>query len=446
MGKIVRHLVGCGARPAPPRSANEGRTPAAPFWEDIMVFTRAIGGALVAVVLSASAAFAGTLVINADTSDPAPRKAWEVVIEQFKKENPSVDVKFNVYDHESYKKSIRNWLTSASPDVVYWYVGTRMKQFSEPGLLEDVSDVYTATVKDELGKVAVGLVTDKGKQYGMPYTYYHWGVYYRKDLFAKAGVTAAPKTWAEFTAACEKIKASGVDPIAIGSKDLWPTAGWFDYLNMRTNGIDFHMSLMGGKVSYTDDRVKAVFAKWKELLDKGCFVKNHASVSWQESQALLYQGKSAMMLIGNFITPNFPKDIANDMDFFAFPSINPGNDLNEDAPMDSIHIPAKAKNKEDAKKFLAFVARADVQESINKALLQVPINSKAAVADDRFLRQGKELLGKATGIAQFFDRDTSEDLATVGMKGFQEFMINPDRADKVIDDIERARKRIYGAN
>ncbi len=411
-----------------------------------MVFTRAIGGALVAVVLSASAAFAGTLVINADTSDPAPRKAWEVVIEQFKKENPSVDVKFNVYDHESYKKSIRNWLTSASPDVVYWYVGTRMKQFSEPGLLEDVSDVYTATVKDELGKVAVGLVTDKGKQYGMPYTYYHWGVYYRKDLFAKAGVTAAPKTWAEFTAACEKIKASGVDPIAIGSKDLWPTAGWFDYLNMRTNGIDFHMSLMGGKVSYTDDRVKAVFAKWKELLDKGCFVKNHASVSWQESQALLYQGKSAMMLIGNFITPNFPKDIANDMDFFAFPSINPGNDLNEDAPMDSIHIPAKAKNKEDAKKFLAFVARADVQESINKALLQVPINSKAAVADDRFLRQGKELLGKATGIAQFFDRDTSEDLATVGMKGFQEFMINPDRADKVIDDIERARKRIYGAN
>lgn len=411
-----------------------------------MVFTRAIGGALVAVVLSASAAFAGTLVINADTSDPAPRKAWEVVIEQFKKENPSVDVKFNVYDHESYKKSIRNWLTSASPDVVYWYVGTRMKQFSEPGLIEDVSDVYTATVKDELGKVAVGLVTDKGKQYGMPYTYYHWGVYYRKDLFAKAGVTAAPKTWAEFTAACEKIKASGVDPIVIGSKDLWPTAGWFDYLNMRTNGIDFHMSLMGGKVSYTDDRVKAVFAKWKELLDKGCFVKNHASVSWQESQALLYQGKSAMMLIGNFITPNFPKDIANDMDFFAFPSINPGNDLNEDAPMDSIHIPAKAKNKEDAKKFLAFVARADVQESINKALLQVPINSKAAVADDRFLRQGKELLGKATGIAQFFDRDTSEDLATVGMKGFQEFMINPDRADKVIDDIERARKRIYGAN
>lgn len=29
------------------------------------------------------------------------------------------------------------------------------------------------------------------------------------------------------------------------------------------------------------------------------------------------------------------------------------------------------------------------------------------------------------------------------MKGFQEFMIKPDRLDKVLEDIERARKRIY---
>jgi multiple sugar transport system substrate-binding protein len=56
---------------------------------------------------------------------------------------------------------------------------------------------------------------------------------------------------------------------------------------------------------------------------------------------------------------------------------------------------------------------------------------------------GKELLERADGLAQFFDRDTSEDLATIAMKGFQEFMVNPERRDKVIDDIERARKRIY---
>ena len=405
-----------------------------------------IATAVGVAMLMSTAAKAGDLVINADTSDPAPKKAWENVIEQFKKANPDVNVKFNVYDHESYKKSIRNWLTSASPDVVFWYVATRMRQFSDPGLLEDVSSLYTDSVKKALGPVAVDLASSGGKEYGVPYTYYQWGMYSRKDLLEKAGVTAPIATWDDLLSACDKLKAAGIEPIVIGSKDLWPTAGWFDYIDMRLNGYDFHMKLMGGKVPYTDPKVKGVFAKWQQLLDKGCFVKNHASVSWQESQSLLFQGKGAMMLIGNFITPNFPADVAPNMQFSAFPTIDPSVPSAEDAPMDSIHIPAKAKNKEDAKKFLAFVLTAPVQEEINKALMQVPVNGESAVADDRFLKQGKALLTEAKGVAQFFDRDTSEDLATIGMKGFQEFMINPSHLDSVINDLETARKRIYGAN
>jgi len=405
-----------------------------------------VATAVGAAMLLTGAAKAGDLVINSDSSDPAPKKAWESVVDQFKKANPDINVKFNVYDHESYKKSIRNWLTSASPDVVFWYVATRMRQFSDAGLLEDVSSIYTDDVKKALGPVPVDLVSTGAKQYGVPYTYYQWGLYSRADLLEKAGVKAPIATWDDLLGACDKLKAAGIEPIVIGSKDLWPTAGWFDYIDMRLNGYDFHMQLMSGKVPYTDPKVKAVFGKWKELLDKGCFVKNHASVSWQESQSLLFQGKGAMMLIGNFITPNFPKDIAPSMQFSAFPTIDPSVPAAEDAPMDSIHIPAKAKNKADAKKFLAFVLTAPVQTEINAALLQVPVNSQASVADDRFLRQGKELLGDAKGIAQFFDRDTSEDLATIGMKGFQEFMIAPDHLDSVLADLETARKRIYGGN
>jgi len=411
-----------------------------------MKVRNALAGLALGVSILAAPALAGTLVINADTSDPAPRAAFEAVIADFRKAHPGIDVKFNVYDHESYKKSIRNWLSSASPDVVFWYVGNRMRQFVQPGLLEDVSALYTDAAKGELIPAGLDLVTVEGKQYGVPYTFYQWGVYYRRDLFEKAGVTSPPKTWPELVEACGKLKAAGLEPIAIGSKDLWPTAGWFDYLNMRENGFDFHKELMSGKVPFTDDRVKAVLARWKTLLDGGCFVKNHASVSWQESQAYLYQGRSAMMLIGNFIVPNFPKELAGSMDFFPFPQINAGVVQGEDAPMDSIHIPARAKNKEDAKTFLAFVMRADVQERINAALKQIPVNSRAAIADDRFLKAGRDLLAKTPNLAQFFDRDTSEDLATIGMKGFQEFMVNPDRADKVLGDIERARKRIYSVN
>jgi multiple sugar transport system substrate-binding protein len=392
----------------------------------------------------APAALAGSLIINADSSNPAPRAAWQAAIEVFEAENPDIDVSFNVYDHESYKKAIRNWLTSESPDIVYWYVGERMQQFVAPGLLEDVSDVFGPQVRAEIPKTALDLVTVDGKQYGVPYTYYNLGVYYRRDLFEKAAIDRPPRTWDELRDACAKLKALGLAPIAIGSKELWPTAAWFDYVDLRLNGYDFHMQLMSGRVPYTDPRVIAVFAKWRELINGQCFVANHVGMTWQEAQALLYQGRSAMMLIGNFITPNFPPEVRDEMDFFPFPQITPGLGLYEDAPMNSVHIPARARNKPDGRKFLAFVARADVQERINQALLQIPVNRAARVADDRFLMMGQQLLVQADALAQYFDRDTSEELATMAMKGFQEFMVKPDRLERIVHDIERARQRIYG--
>ena len=397
------------------------------------------------LLLISPAALAGTLVINANTSNPAPRAAWEAAVAAFEAEHPEIAVEFNVYDHESYKKAIRNWLTSASPDVVYWFVGSRMKQFVAPGLLEDVSDVFTPGVKSRMSKAALDLVTVDGRQYGVPYTYYHIGMYYRRDLFADAGIAQPPRDWSELLEACEKLKARGISPIAIGSKDLWPTAAWFDYIDLRLNGYDFHMELMGGSVPYTDDRVRAVFEKWRKLLDRQCFIDHHVGMTWQESQALLYQGKSAMMLIGNFITPNFPPELDAHMDFFLFPEITPGLGRFEEAPMNSVHIPARARNKDDARQFLAFVTRSDVQEQINHALLQIPVNLDARIAEDRFLATGRELLEQADALTQYFDRDTSEDLATVAMKGFQEFMVEPDRLDAILAEIERTRQRIYGS-
>ena len=113
--------------------------------------------------------------------------------------------------------------------------------------------------------------------------------------------------------------------------------------------------------------------------------------------------------------------------------------------MNSVHIPARARNKDDARKFLAFVTRKDVQEQINRALLQIPVHRDARIADDRFLAIGRELLEEADGLTQYFDRDTSEDLATVAMKDFQEFMVRPERLDGILEEIERARQRIYGS-
>src|SRR4051794_14297839 len=304
---------------------------------------------------------ADRLSINTGASDPAPRQAWQDVADWFARENPDIQLEFNIYDQESYKKALRNWLTSAAPDVIYWNAGYRMRQLAVPGLLEDVSDLFTPEVEKALGPGPIELVSYNGRQYGVPYAHYQVGLYYRKDLFEKAGVQA-PADWKGLLEACDKLKAAGIVPVAIGSKDLWPTAGWFDYIDLRLNGWEFQRALMDGKVAYTDDRVRSVFSHWRELLDRACFNQGHVGMSWQEAQMLVYQDKAAMMLIGNFVVPNFPAGIRERMAFAPFPVIDPAVVSAEDAPMNSLHIPSQARNKRDARRFLAFVLRADVEE------------------------------------------------------------------------------------
>ena len=72
---------------------------------------------------------------------------------------------------------------------------------------------------------APGMTMD-GQKWGIPYTYYNWGVYYRQDIFEDLGI-AVPTNWDEFIAAGETLKANGITPITIGSKYLWTAGGVF---------------------------------------------------------------------------------------------------------------------------------------------------------------------------------------------------------------------------
>ena len=395
--------------------------------------------------MMATTALAGELVINTDTSDPAPKAAFEALIKGFEAENPDVTVTWNLFDHEGYKTSIRNFLTADAPDLANWYAGNRMLPYVNAGLFEPVDDVWEENgLNDTLGSAAASMTID-GKKWGVPYTYYQWGVYYRKDIFENLGI-AVPTTWDAFKAAGQTLIDNGVTPVTIGTKYLWTAGGVFDYLNLRTNGYDFHMALTKGEVAWTDDRVRATMANWKELLDMGFWIENHAAYSWQEALAPMVQGDAAMYVMGNFaVAPLRDAGLSDDqLGFFQFPVIDPSIPVAEEAPTDTIHIPSNAKNKEDAKKFLAYLARADVQTEMNKTLGQLPINKNSEVADDKFLVAGLDMLSNTTGgIAQFFDRDARAEMAKAGMEGFQEFMVKPERLDQILARLEKVRARVY---
>ena len=87
--------------------------------------------------------------------------------------------------------------------------------------------------------------------------------------------------------------------------------------------------------------------------------------------------------------------------------------------------------------------RADVQEEVDKILGQLPINSKSSVSDDKFLKAGNQMLNNAYAMAQFYDRDAPAEMASAGMKGFQEYMAKPDRREAILKRLEKVRQRVY---
>ncbi|MCY1126901.1 extracellular solute-binding protein [Frigidibacter sp. RF13] len=405
--------------------------------------------ALTAALLMTTAAVAQdkrVVKYNADY-DPAPLAAMEQVIADFEAANPDIDIQLNNFDHEGYKTAIRNFLTADAPDLANWYAGNRMAPFVTSGQFMDVSDVWEANgLKDSLGSALASMTID-GKQWGVPYTYYQWGIYFNRDAYKAAGVDVpGPEgvSWDQFVSNCEKFAAAGIDCITTGTKALWPGAGIFDYLNLRTNGYEFHMDLTAGKVAWTDDKVRATFAEWAKI--QPYVTKNHAAIDWQDAAALLVQGKAANYVMGNFAVAVFKEGgMTNDnLGFMGFPEITPGIARAEEAPTDTVHIPSGAKNVDDAKKFLAYLASADAQNKINAAMGQLPINKASTVADDPFLQAGFQMLSTADGgIAQFFDRDAPAEMAKAGMEGFQEFMVKPENLDAILERLEKIRQKVY---
>ena len=191
------------------------------------------GGALA----GSHAKLTGDLKIISDMSNPSPRAVMEGLVAQFQELNPDLNIELDIVDREAWKTQIRNALGANPPDVVNWYAANRMGPYVAAGLFEDVSDMWESGELEGLDSVK-GAMTIDGKQWGVPYTYYQWGVYYREDIFNELGLEE-PATFDQELANCQKILDAGKKCYAIGTKFLWTAGGWFDYMNMRTNGFDF---------------------------------------------------------------------------------------------------------------------------------------------------------------------------------------------------------------
>ena len=159
-------------------------------------------------------------------------KLWTSVASEFHKLHPDVTVKAVPLQNEQFTTKIPIVLQSDSPpDVFQNWGGGQLVDQVKAGKVADLTKYVKPWIKS-IGGSAAGWQVN-GKQYAIPYNVGVVGFWYNKKLFAQAGITTPPKTWPQLMSAISKLKAADIAPIAIGSKDKWPDAFYWDYLAVK---------------------------------------------------------------------------------------------------------------------------------------------------------------------------------------------------------------------
>ncbi|GAA4564051.1 extracellular solute-binding protein [Planotetraspora kaengkrachanensis] len=231
-----------------------------------------------------------------ETPNMTPQ-VWDTAIKRVTDKYPDITVKKLVAPTEDRVSYAKQLLASGQfPDVM---IAVSPAGFAESGAM-------AAFTPDELKDFDFpnnGAV--QGKIYQLPTnTQTIPVVYYNKDLFAKAGITAPPKTYAELLDDSAKLKAKGITPFVIGGgKDPFAsTLAWTATIatDVYAKTPDWMAKRRAGTVKFTDPDFKKATEKFAELAKQGYLDKKDVSRDYAATEQAFLDGKGAMYPMGNW--------------------------------------------------------------------------------------------------------------------------------------------------
>lgn len=371
----------------------------------------------------------GTVTLGSNASDETPKRALQAMVDHCE-EQYGLTVTINTKDHGQFQDAISSYLRATPDDVFTWFAGYRMQFFAQQGLSTPITDVWDTIgggFSEAMHTASQGL---DGEYYFVPILNYPWVVMYRTDVWQENDY-AVPETYEDMLALLQQMQSDGLIPLAFGDKDGWPAMGTFDIINMRVNGYQFHVDLMGGRESWTDPRVTAVFEAWRELVP--FYQEGALGRTWQEAAQSMTSGDAGMYFLGTFATQQATPEQLDLIDFFAWPKHGTefDDELGIDAPIDGFMLSKAPKNLEGAKALLECFGTAEAQEIF---VAEDPANVAAHRDADtsgynRIQQKSAEIIGASGAIAQFLDRDARPDFSGPnGMQAFlQDFLTTPDQ-------------------
>jgi multiple sugar transport system substrate-binding protein/raffinose/stachyose/melibiose transport system substrate-binding protein len=321
---------------------------------------------------------------NSTTGDG--KAYWESTVADFEEANPGVTITVQSIQNEDMDGKLQTALNSGdAPDIFMARGGGKLADVVEAGQAMDITDLIDDSTREAVGDAALNAFSVDGKVYGMPTAVLPGGIYYSKDLFAQAGITETPTTFAELDDAVTKLKAAGIQPIALGAKDAWPAAHWYYFFALRECSQET-MDTAAKEMSFDDPCWTAAGEDLEEFAGTEPFNEGYLTTTAQQgagsSAGLIANHQAAMELMGAWdpgviasLTPD--QKPLPDLGWFPFPAVD-GGEGDPTAMMGGVDgFTCSAEAPPECADFLNFFMQKEYQEGYAEAFVTLPASKEA---------------------------------------------------------------------
>ena len=219
--------------------------------------------------------------------------------------HPNVDIQITILENDAFKQKLVTVMQAGDPpDLFQSWGGAVLWNFAQNGLVRNIAPELSAdnnAWKDSFAvPAALNLYGQNGEFYGVPWDWGAVGMFYNKALFAKAGITDVPTTWADFLTDVQKLKDASITPISLGEGETWTGHFWWVYLATREGGQKAFLDAYNRSGSFADPPFVKAGEDLKQLNNMQPFEDGFLGVNHNNSEGIFGNGQAAMELQGQW--------------------------------------------------------------------------------------------------------------------------------------------------
>lgn len=299
------------------------------------------------------------------------RDKLDKMIAALEEQNPGVKYEAQAIDYGQFMTMLKTKLAGGdAPDII----AGRPKEYLDLIAAGHLMPLTGQEFLNNVSQEALASMTVNGEVYGVPTNMGGMGIFYNRKVFEENGIEIS-KSHEALMEACQKFQDAGIYPFAHGYKDSWPAeceiqSDLYGYC-LQQNPKMFE-EIQAGEKTFAD------YPEFREVVQRTADRLSFESgddfgTDCAQARNMLINGEAAMLVSGNWEISEFVAlGVDDQIGFFATPNTDDDQPVLGLASGGSYLVTEQSEHKEEALKFIEFMASEEGMAIMNEGGTDIP--------------------------------------------------------------------------